>query len=94
MVVSLLLYTNVGSVDSIKIGRVQVSVQLNVLLVFVCSEGAHIYLSSTGNNYHEKFAAGEYFCPDAPSIFFPPPSLRLGSNTVLPYCYDRIGLHL
>ena len=26
---------------------------------------------STGNNYNEKFAAGEYFCPDAASLFLP-----------------------
>ena len=26
---------------------------------------------NTGNNYNDKFAAGEYFCPDAESLFLP-----------------------
>lgn len=26
---------------------------------------------STGNNYNEKFAAGEFYCPDAASLFLP-----------------------
>ena len=26
---------------------------------------------SKGNNYHKKFDNGEYFCPDAPSVFVP-----------------------
>jgi hypothetical protein len=41
------------------------------IVIHKCNDCGKDQNWSTGNNYHEKFAIGEYYCPGVPSVFLP-----------------------
>ena len=49
----------------------KVHVQGTTIIVHKCDSCEKDQNWNTGNNYNDKFAAGEYLCPDAESLFLP-----------------------